>query len=395
MAQNITTGTAGRHNTLQAQWARDVEDTLTDISGEEGKLTKVLSMTTDTDVAATHAEWGVTRAVRPFTTIRTALAAGTGATATVIPVSDGGVFIEDSIVLHPSGETARVASVDNTEGAETITLESRSRGQIAAATWAVGDFLINQGTAKDDGDTLGQARISQDVIYENPVQIYWERVEFDGTTIAINERKGIYGGDYVARKRGQVLKTMLQQMDYNAIFGEAAETPGVGATSVRTLGGVRNHIATANVATIGTLTRAALENYIADHPDLRMNGDDLMVVTSDRGAVGMGRWVDGHLQVQSGGRKFGFRMTEVVTPLGTVTMMPHYNLTQIPAFSGLFLLLQKSAMRKAVLRKLKLYGDVNTGLVDVRTDAYLGQHTFKWGAPEEHGEINGVTAYAA
>lgn len=393
MAQNITTGTAGKHNTLQAQWARDIEDQFTDISGEEGKLTKVLSMATDDDVSATHAEWGVTRAVQPFTTIRAGFVAS--ATALTIPVADGGVFIEDSIVLHPSGETARVASVDNTEGAETITLESRSRGAIPAATWAAGDTLMNQGTAKDDGDTLGQARISQDVIYENPVQIYWERVEFDGTTIAINERKGIYGGDYVARKRGQVLKTILQQMDINALFGEAATTAGVGANSVRTLGGVRNHIAAANVATIATLDRVALENYIANHPDLRMNGDDLLVVSSDQGAMGMNRYATPHLQVNSGGKRFGFRLTELVTPLGVTKLMPHYNLSRVPQFQGLFLILNQGSMRKAVLRKLKLYGDVNTGLVDVRTDAYLGQHTFKWGAPEEHGEINGVTAYAA
>lgn len=388
----VIEGTAGVHNTLQAQFERDVEEKFSDLIGEEGKLTKLLSMTTDDDVMATHAEWGVTEHVPNYTTI--AAAPGNGATDVTFTVAHSGIFGVGDVVLHESGETARVLSVDN--AVPSITLESRSRGATAAATWANGDDLFNQGSAKDDGDDLGAARITQDVMYENPVQLYWERVEFNGTEIAINEKRGIFGGDYVKNKRSQVMRMMLEQMDFNAIFGEAAESDGIGDGTVRTLGGLRAHIAAANKATIATLNQAALENYMADRPNLRMGpgGDDLVLLCSDRFAVGLNSYSTSRIQATPGGKTMGYRLTEYVTPIGTITVMPHYQLSKTTAFNGLGFFLNRSAMKKAVLRKLKFYGDVNTGLVDKRTDAYLGQHTFKWGHPAHMGEINGVTAFA-
>lgn len=388
---NAVVGTAGKSNTLSAQWVRDVEDKVTDIVGEEGKLTKFLSMTSDDDVSATEAEWIVTNHVQPFTTIRTAPT--NGLTDLTITINDSGTFAPNDIVFHPAGETARVASVINTVGAASITLEARNRGGTGAVTWAVGDQLINLGPAKDDGDSLQAARISADVIYTNPVQIYFERVEFDGTAIAINEKKGIYGGDYVARKRAQKLRQLMQQADMNAMFGQAAYSVGVGATSVRTLGGIRGHIAAANKATIASLSQAAIEGFLATRPDMRMGSEDMLVLGSGVGVTGFNSYSTQRIQLQPGGKTLGFAVEKYVTPMGSFTVMEHYNLSKITALKGLLLFLSRGEMQKKVLRPLKLYGDVNTGLVDVRTDAFLGQWTFAWGAPDHHGEINGTTAY--
>lgn len=390
----INTGTAGVHNTLAAQFERDVEDKFSDLIGEEGKLTKLLSMTKDEDVISTVAEWGVTEHVPNYTTLSATPSSAT--TNLTWSVTEPKVFGVGDICMHESGETLRVQSVDYNATVDNITFEARSRGATAAASVASGDGVYNLGSAKDDGDDLGTQRITQDVMYENPVQLYWERVEFNGTEIAVNARKGIFGGDYVARKRGQVMRMMLEQMDFNAIFGEAAETAGVGSDTVRTLGGFRAHIATANKSTIATLSQSALENYVADRPNLRMgpNGDDLVVLCSDRGAVGLNSYSTQRIQAQPGGKTLGFALYEYVTPIGKITVMPHYQLSKTSDFNGLFFFLNRSEMTKAVLRPLKFYGDVDTGLVDVRTDAYLGQHSFKWGHPNHMGEINGVTAYA-
>lgn len=389
---NAIVGAAGKANTLSSLWARDVEDKIVDIIGEDGKLTKFLSLHKDDDVSATEAEWIVTNHVQPFTTIRTAPTAGL--TDTTFAINDSGTFGPGDIVFHPSGETARVLSVVNTAGAATITLESRNRGGTGAVTWALGDQLINLGSAKDDGDTLGAARISQDVVYTNPVQIYFERVEFDGTAIAINEKKGIYGGDFVARKRAQTLRRILQQMDMNALFGQAAYSAGVGTTSVRTMGGIRPHIAAANKATIATLTQAALEGFMATRPDMRGGSENMLVIGSGVGVVGLNSYATSRIQAAPGGKRIGYQLEEFVTPIGTLTVMEHYNLSKITALKGLLLFIKRDELVKKVLRPLKLYGDVNTGLVDVRTDAFLGQHTLALGSPDSHGEINGTTAYA-
>lgn len=389
----INEGAVGTYNTLQAQFERDVEEKFTDLIGEQGKLTKFLSMTSDGDVSADRKEWGVTEHPPNYTTVRGAISSPT--TNVVIPVNDGGVWGIGDIVLHAlSGETARVYDTDNTVGAATVTLESRARGTTAAAAWASGDELYNLGSAKDQGDDLGEFRSTVEVLYQNPVQTYWERVEFTGQEIAINEKRGIYGGDYVKRKRAQTLTMMMEQMDIDALMGEAAFTNGIGTGTIPTLYGVRRHISSKNVSTIATLNQRALENYMAAHPNLRMGPDDLIVLCSDLGATGLNSYATERVRVTPGGKTLGYRLYEYITPVGTLTIMPHYQLSKGTAYAGLFMFLTKSELKKHVLRPLKFYGDIATGLKDRKVDSYLGAHTFSWGHPEHHGEINGVTAYA-
>lgn len=388
-----TTGTVGKHNTLAAQWARDVDEDVINSIGEQGKVHKLFSQVKSDDVSATSVEWIVSEHAQPFTTL--------SATPTdpdvdlVISVADATVFNIGDIAQHAtSQETGRVADRDIVSSPNTITLESRSRGDNAAANWASGDTLVNLGSAKDDGDDLGEATIAADVMYENHLQLYWERIEFDGTMVRLNEKRGIYGGDYVTRKRKQVMLRMLQQMDMNILTAEAAETAGVGSDTVRTHGGVRPHIDDANVSTIATLTRSAFENYLALRPDLRMGDGDLAIITSDWMVAGLNRFADANIQYRPGGKSVGFRISEIVTPFGTFPLMNTYNFSKVTEYKGLALLVNLSEIEKATLLPLTLYGDIGSGLVDKRTDGYMGQHTYKLGDPGHHGEINGTTAFA-
>lgn len=386
-----TTGTVGRHNTLAAQWARDVDQDVINSIGESGKVHKFFSKISSDDVSATVAEWIVTEHQQPFTTLSATPSAPT--TDLVVSVADATVANIGDVMQHAgSQETARVADRDVV--ANTLTFESRSRGDVAAASWASGDTLVNLGSAKDDGDDLGEAVIEADVMYENPLQLYWERIEFNGTLVRLNEKKGIYGGDYVTRKRKQVMLKMLQMMDMNILTAEAAESAGVGSDTVRTHGGLRPHIDAANVSTIATLSRSTFENYLALRPDMRMGDGDLTVICSDWGAAGLNRFADAYIQYQPGGKSIGFRVAEIVTPFGTFKVMPTYNFSKVTEYKGLFLLVNDSEIEKATLLPLTLYGDVGTGLTDKRTDAYMAQHTYKLGDPGHHGEINGVTAFS-
>lgn len=385
-----TTGTVGHHNILNAQWMRDVDDDVINSIGDKGAVHKFFSQVNTDDVKATEAEWIVTEHPQPFTTL--SATPSDPDVDLVIAVADASVFNIGDIAQHAgSQETGRVADRDVV--GQTITLESRSRGDNAAANWASGDTLVNLGSAKDDGDDLGEALTAQDVMYENPIQLYWERIEFDGTTVRLNEKRGIYGGDYVTRKRKDAMLRMLQQMDMNILTAEAATSAGVASDSVRTHGGVRPHIADENVDTIATLTRANFENFLALRPDLRMGDGDLTIICSDWGVAGMNRYADAHIDYKPGGKEVGFRIQRIVTPFGTFNLLPTYNFSKVTEYKGLFLLVSTNEIEKATLLPLTLYGDVGTGLVDKRTDAYMGQHTYKLGDPVHHGEINGVTAF--
>lgn len=388
-----TTGTVGKHNTLSALWARDVDQDVIESIGEQGKVHKYFSQVKSDDVSATHAEWIVTEHQQPFTTL--AATPGDPDVDLLVSVADATAFNIGDIAQHAaSQETGRVADRDVTSTPNTITLESRSRGDVAAANWASGDTLVNLGSAKDDGDDLGEAVIPADVMYSNPLQLYWERIEFNGTMVRLNEKRGIYGGDYVTRKRKQVMLKMLQQMDMNILTAEAAETAGVGSDTVRTHGGIRPHIDDANVNTMATFTRANFENFLALRPDLRMGDSDLTLVTSDWMAAGINRFADANIQYKPGGKSVGYRVSEIVTPFGTFKLLPTYNFSKVAEYKGLMLLVSDAEIEKATLLPLTLYGDIGQGTRDVRTDAYMAQHTYKLGDPGHHGEINGVTAFS-
>lgn len=390
---SVITGTVNIHN-LSAQLVREVENEVKNLVAEQGKLTKFLSLTDEGKALTVNPEWIASEQVPNYTTVRVT----NNASALTIEVTDPGIFGVDDIVLHQdSGETARVIAVNHHPSTPNLVLETRSRGTANAATWDAGDYIFNLGGAKDDGSDVSDPRINADVMYENYVQTYFESVSFSGTELQTNANGQIYGGNYVERKRKEVLLTMMEQMDMNAMFGEAAVTAGVGSDTVRTLGGFRGHIHTNNVATIATLTESATQNYIADHPELRLGeGDErLTIVCSDKGAVGLNTWTTSKIQLDAGKDTYGFAMSEYVTPIGRVNIMPHYQLSKGgTAWDGLFFFINPSQMKKLVFRPLTTYLDVDTGMSDKKVDAFLGAHTFSWGHPKHIGEINGVTAYA-
>lgn len=393
MAVDMTRGTAGRSNTLLASWERDVEEKVAYLVGEEGKLTKFASLAGSKEAKSFKHEWIIAEHRPMLTTIAVTPVGPT--TALTFEVTEDDLFDQGDSLLHESGETMRVASV--THGANpTVTVEARNRGGVdgfPAASLAMGDEIYNQGPAVDDGSDLGVAYITQDTILENPVQTYWRRIEFDNTTLAVNDKGGIYGGDFKARKRGEVMRELLQKMDQNAIHGEAAETAGVGSDTVRTLGGLRNFIESTERATIATLNKNALSTFAADQGFL--NGpEQKMVVCSYNGAVGLNRHADSAIQYRPGEKVIGYDLSEYVTPIGKMLVMPHYNLSLGTAWDGLFLFVPAQGFRKAVLRPWKLLGNINVGTKDVETDAYIGAHTYEFGHPRHYAEINGVTAYA-
>jgi len=385
-------GVANIHNTISAQTVREIENEVVNYVGEAGKLTKFLSLNKDGKAKSINPEWIVSEHLPNYTTIRVT----NNSSALTIELTAAGIFGVGDIIQHESGETARVLSVNNNATTPSVTLEARSRGDVAAGTWTAGEAVHNLGGAKDDGDDISEARINTDTIYENYVQTYFESFKATGTELTLNANGMIYGGDWTVRKRKEVLTTMMEQMDMNAMFGEAALSAGVGSDTVRTLGGFRWHSHTDNRATIATLNEAALQNYIADRPALRLGegGDKLTILCSDRGAVGLNTWTTSKIQLDAGKDKYGFAMAEYVTPIGSVNIMPHYQLSKSGAFDGLFFFLNPSQMKKMVFRPLTTYLDVDTGMRDIKVDAFLGAHSFAWGHPKHQGEINGVTAYA-
>lgn len=390
----IVTGTANVHNTVSAQLERDIENDVISVFAEEGKLSRFIQMTNEGKAMGTTVEWITSEHPASFTTIRVT----NNSSALTIELTDPGIFNVGDIIMHQvSGETARVSAVNHHPTTPTVTLESRSRGDNAAATWTAADYVFNLGGAKDDGDDVSEAQITTETIYTNYVQTYFKSVDFTGTQIQLNKNGMIYGGDFIERKRRQTLLNIMEQHDQNALFGEAALSAGVGSETVRTLGGLRSHIASANTATIATLTESAFQNYMAQRPKLRMGkgGDSLTLICSDQGAVGLNTWTASKIQLDAGKSEYGFAMAKYVTPIGTVNIMPHYLLSKAgTGWNGLFFFINPSEMEKKVFRPMTTYIDINTGRSDTKQDGFLGAHSFAWGHPDHLGEINGVTAYS-
>lgn len=382
----ISAGPAGASNILSALYDVDFEPIVPLLVGEEGKLAKFLmELGGEEDLAARQVEWAYSEAIDSVDTIAATPANPT--TVLTIQVTTIGKWKPNHSVLHAaSGETLIIESVDS--ASSTVTFFERSRGDNVAASFASGDELVRMGTAQPDGSSIGEARMQQDVWASNKVQLFWENVDFDGTTVAINRKRGLRGGDFVARKRREKLLQVLRDIDYAHMFGESVES-----TDRRTMGGIVNFIASTETATIAALTELAFEQHL-ESKGLLHGPEKKLAITSAWVAGGLNRVASNKLQTTVGGKKYGYDLRTWQTPQGELKIMPHYNLSTVTALRGKIIMLDTANIHRAVLRPLKLYVDIDAGTRDATMDAWLGQMTAAWGHPRHHSYIKGITSFS-
>lgn len=381
----ISVGAAGKGNILSALYDVDFDPVIPLLVMEEGKFTRFLQQIGEPeDLMAVKAEWGYSEARDAVDTVATV---ATAADLSVHVTNIGQWGPNDAIMHAASGETSVVESVNH--ATSRVQLTERSRGQTAAAAFAQGDSLINLGPAYPDGASITEARMVVDQTAENYVQLFWENVEFDGTTLAINAKKGLRGGNYESRKRKETLLNFMRRMDYAHLFGEAVDN-GVH----RTMGGLWNFVAATESATIPSLTDIAFDNHL-EQKGLLHGSDNKVLVTSNYIHMGLNRQVQGRMHVTTnvGGSKAGYKLKTLETPMGDITILPHYNFSVVPEFKGRGLLMDKASVQRAVLRPMKLFVDIETGTKDVRMDAWMAQVTAKWGHPRNHSKFQGVNAF--
>jgi hypothetical protein len=379
----ITLGAQGESTVLNALYDVDFDPIVPFLVGEEGKLAKFLMrLGGEESLMETFARWAYTQAIDSVDTVAVAPASTAALSFTV---STPGAWEPYAVVLHaPSKETLVIDTVDNSTGV--VTVFGRARG-VAAAAWSPGDELIRMGTAYPPGSSINQARSFQEVSVDNYAQIFWEPVEIDNTTIAINQKKGLHGGDFVARERKKKYLQFMRDMDYAHTFGESSNS------SVRTMGGINPFVASTETATIATLSEANFENHLATK-GLIDGSEKKLMLTSAFVATGLNQYATTKLQTSVGGTKYGYKLSTYSNALGELTVMPHYNFSKSTALKGTSIIIDLTNVQRAVLRPMKLYADIEVGTRDVRMDAWLAECTAKWGHPRHHSKILGTTAFA-
>lgn len=380
MAQSV--GAAGAGNILSALYEVDFEDTIPLLVGEEGKLAKFLgTLPKGPKLIARYADWGYSEVTSPIDTVTEVVATG----SLVFPVANIDQWKPYNLVLLPSGETCLIDSVDRS--LSQFTVFSRVRGSNAAVEVADNAEIIRMGTAMPDGSSVSEARMQVDVTARNYVQTFYENVDFDLVTTAINENGGFNGGDFEARKRTEALLKFLQDQDTAHLWGEGSEDDGS-----RSMTGVGNLIASTETATIAALTELALDQHLETKGFL-YGAEHKIAITSNTVIGGMNRYAKGRMQTQVGGKRYGYDMRFYDGPGATLEVMPHHLMSVSANLRKIMLILDKRQLKCRVLRNQKLYTDIDAGTRLAKMDMWLTMRTMTAGHPRHHSRINGITSF--
>jgi hypothetical protein len=379
-----TVGALTTSTTLSALFEVDFWDKVPILQGEKGKLAKFLMKLGQEDIAAKKIDYAYAQILQTIDTVVT----GTTSSGLSFVVSHINRWAPNDVVLFPDGnnETAVIQAVDT--ATSTVTLYARQRGVRPAAAIVAGNELINQGQAYDEGATVVEPRMVQDTPASNYVQLFWQPVSFTGTQIAINNKGGMYGGDYVKRKRNEKMIEHLQKQDHALMWGESAQTG-----DRRTMGGIDSIIDATKTSTIATMARNDFEQFLEEKALREGDADNMVFLTSYFMARGMNRWGTDVIRTNTGGTEFGYRMDTYLTQFGDMKLMPHYNFLA-QAHKGIGFAINLTDIAICTLRKMKLYVDIDVGTKDVKMDAFLTEQTARWGHPLHHSKSKGTTAFA-
>jgi len=324
-----------------------------------------------------------------------------GATAIVVPSVVG---MTVNMVLHNlrTRENLRVTAINT--GTNTITV-TRAFGRVAAAAGAVGDVLVQVGTAFEEGSVRPTARGLSTVYISTFTQIFrnaW------GLTDTARASVSELGFSNIAENRRD--NAMFHSTDVeSAIIWGQGKMDTTGTQPLHSTQGVRDAIAQyapSNITTAGgTTTMAQLETamtplfqYSTDigNPTQRvafMDNTALKVFNQ------IGR-LSGQVFLNNEQTVFGMKFTTFQMYLGTITLVSHPLLNGLGT-SGTAIVMDMPALKLAYMEgrdtKAEEYGESGK-MVELGTDGVGGSLTTECAVelvnPAACGIIEGLTAGA-
>lgn len=305
-----------------------------------------------------------------------------GGTTTTIACADGTAYVpQDILMVESTGEIVLVTAVNGND--LTVT---RGMGGTAIVSVTNVMFLQNIGNAHPEGAAMPTAVTQNGAPRMNYTQIFRNSWAVTGTAKAINFRTG----NRVAKNKRDCALYHAEAMEKSMIFGRKHVTQ-IGGKPFRMTDGIYAQIEASGglvkTVTDGT-TPGNYSSILFDEDIRKIFSKNVKGQPNERIAIGGDKWIsginqmaklDGTYNISQGETKWGIKITEVVTPFGTLKLASHPLFNENPTWQKNLMVLHPGGIKRRMLRETFEEGyDTNGNRID-GVDADQGVMTTEFG----------------
>ena len=304
---------------------------------------------------------------------------------TTVAVAHGTYFKAGDIVAVPrTGEYVRVTAVSSNN----LTVTRGFAGTTAAAMNS-GERLLNLGLADMEGNTSPPAKQTVVAALNNFTQIVKTPVHVSRTL----SQTELYGGDERSRQRRKAGIKHARLLEQQFLHGQKLEDTSTATNPIRLAGGLDEFVTSNVLDASGALSESELYEWLGTVFRHGVDGgtSGMRVMFAGQAIINtLGMWGQGKLQTVSGAsQKYGFSMSELITPYGKLAIVYHPLLEN--EYSGTAYVLDMSGISMGALQPTVLQTNIQAPDEDAYKDQYLSEVTFIIKNEVAHGRITGAT----
>lgn len=315
-----------------------------------------------------------------------------GGTSTTVGVDDGSFYPPNTVLLvEETGEHLFVT-------ASTQTSLTVIRGLAATTITSISNGMHVQkiGNAFEEASSRPAAVTQQGAPRSNYVQIFRNGWAISGTAKAVK----FLTGSKLAHNKEMCATYHAEDIERSFIWGRKTittfnnkqfrMTDGI-LTQIEQYGG---DVRTANTGGAGQISRGAFEDWIQSIFTYNIKGqpNERVAFCGNMALKAINRmaWLDGEYSFSVGETKLGIKITEVLTPFGTLKLMTHAMMNENPIWSKEVYALHPGAIKKRVLRDTfpENYDKHGNGVAGV--DADEGAMTSEMGIQVGAARVMGI-----
>lgn len=248
-----------------------------------------------------------------------------------------------------------------------------SRGAQGTTPAAIANdaYLTQIGSAYAEGTGAPPAVSNNPVKFTNYIQIFKDTYELTGTADNTKARTGSAWSNDKKRK----LYKHAQDIELSMFFGVSSETTGDNGKPLRTMGGLRQKIPSANTTVFGAaVTAASFADAVAPCFNFDIGGGDTRIAFCGNTArTELGKVIQGttgiRMELGNTIKMWGIDFQEFIMPMGRLLLKSHPLLTQHPRYTSSMFIVDFSAVKYTVQRGRPdgmIKDDVQTKDEDVR-----------------------------
>lgn len=324
-----------------------------------------------------------------------------GGTTTTIPVDDASFYTPNSVLLvEETGEHVFVTAV----AANDLTV---IRGLAGTTITSITNGMHVQkiGNAFEEASSRPSAVTQQGAPRTNYVQIFRNGWAISGTAKAVK----YLTGSKLAHNKEMCATYHAEDIERSFIWGRKTittynskqfrMTDGI-LTQIEQYGG---DVRTANTGGAGQISRGAFEDWMQSLFTYNIKGqpNERIAFCGNMALKVINRmaWLDGEYQFKAEETKLGIKITEFVTPFGTLKLMTHAMMNENPVWSKEVYALHPGAIKKRVLRDTfpENYDKHGNGVAGVDADegAITSEMGIQCGAARVMGIYRNLTTAVA